>query len=686
MPNCETTSKDGNGDMTLKQKMAEVLKYSYFFQKRAANEYFSENTERYTHLEEDEQPLYKKFVSGCSRKVDQIVDMMREVHITIRPESRFQTWIDTGLFVGRLYSMTDNVPPFYPIILENSIDDLLEQFSSEKGDYYKRQLILLKAVRDYIQRVVSELEKEIIKHPNCSNLKITKSYFENMVSGTCQTLEEAFQRILFWSSLFWQSQHRLVGLGRLDLILDKYDHNGVNTVPLIADFYREMHRYYAFKSSNTSLGDTGQIVIVGGLDSDGNYFYNTLTYDFIKAIKAIKLPDPKVLLRVSSRMPDDLLELALKCIETGIGCPLLANDDVIVPALLKFGYDTEDAYNYVTSACWEPLVYGNSLEKNNIKIINFAEPMTRLLKDESFETISDYKSVIEKYISELDDHLDLIMGQLRAVKWEEDPLTSLLTIGCFETGRDVSMGGAKYNDYGILSVGLTNAVNSLMNIRQLCFQEYKYTLTELKDAVVHNYKSYENLRIELKQHGHYGRDRQEVLALVNEITNHVEEKLKTFTNRFGGKVKFGLSASNYVEVAEGTGATPDGRQIDEPLRSHITCADGEPYTELFNFAAQINYDGVKSNGNVVDFFVSPLFMEQNFEKFFLLIKQAIKNGFFEMQMNVVSSETLIKAKLNPELYPNLIVRVWGFSAYFKDLPEEYQDVLIERAVQSERVA
>ena len=58
-------------------------------------------------------------------------------------------------------------------------------------------------------------------------------------------------------------------------------------------------------------------------------------------------------------------------------------------------------------------------------------------------------------------------------------------------------------------------------------------------------------------------------------------------------------------------------------------------------------------------------------------------GYFQMQMNVVDSKTLIEAKKNPELHPNLIVRVWGFSAYFNDLPLEYKDVLIDRALRNE---
>ena len=118
---------------------------------------------------------------------------------------------------------------------------------------------------------------------------------------------------------------------------------------------------------------------------------------------------------------------------------------------------------------------------------------------------------------------------------------------------------------------------------------------------------------------------------------------------------------------------------------HHISSDKEnlPYTELIEFSANLDYSGHRFNGNVVDFMISPNFMEDNFDKIVDFFIASIKIGFFQMQVNVVSSETLIKAKKNPQDYPNLIVRVWGFSAYFNELPEEYKDLLIERALKSE---
>ena len=81
------------------------------------------------------------------------------------------------------------------------------------------------------------------------------------------------------------------------------------------------------------------------------------------------------------------------------------------------------------------------------------------------------------------------------------------------------------------------------------------------------------------------------------------------------------------------------------------------------------------------FFVSPELIRNNSDKFKNVIqKRQLSKEFFQLQMNIVSSQMLLKAKKNPEKFPDLIVRVWGFSAYFKDLPKEYQDVLINRAL------
>lgn len=634
-----------------------------------------------------EEKLNKRICYYDNDKATQIESMMSMIKIEINPEAIFQCWIDKGLYTYKLFNMTDNIPPNYDTVINNSINDLIDKYRAyENNTVANNNIIILKGVCKYINRIVSALEyakKSTNKYEKQLNNSIR--IFTNMITEPANSLEDAFQRIIFWSSLFWQSNHRLVGLGRLDKLLghlsakmgdpEKYN--------LIKEFYNTIHKDYQFKSNRVSLGDTGQIIVLGGKEQDGTYFCNDLTYAFINVLLDIKLPDPKILLRVSDNMPDDLLKLALKCISTGIGCPLLSNDDVIIPALEGFGYSLEDACNYVTSACWEPLAYGKSLEKNNIYDINFAAALIETYKDEAFNGNIKYIDLINLYKSKLKNEINFKLNLLNSIQWEKDPLMSLFTYGCLEKGKDISEGGAIYNDYGFLSVGMSNAVNSLLNIKHLIYSDNPVmTMEEIKGAGINNYEN-EKLNKILSTTRYFGRDDSEIIELTSEIMDYASKSIENYRNIFGGKVKFGLSSSNYMEIGKHTAATLDGRKMNEPLGVHISNPNGVSFTELVNFASKLDYFGNKSNGNVVDFFVNPDMFNDEFDKFVLFIKRAIVAGFFQMQMNVVSSDTLIEARNNPDKYPDLIVRVWGFSAYFNDLPKEYKELLIKRAISSE---
>ena len=181
----------------------------------------------------------------------------------------------------------------------------------------------------------------------------------------------------------------------------------------------------------------------------------------------------------------------------------------------------------------------------------------------------------------------------------------------------------------------------------------------------------------------FGSDSSEVIELTQCLMNIVSNELKKYKNSMGGIFKFGLSSPAYISNSNNTEASFDGRKSNMPYSVHISSDELLSYTELFQFAGKLNYSDNKSNGNVIDFFINPSFIENNFDKFVDFIMLSTKTKYFQMQMNVVSSDDLIIAKNNPEKFPNLIVRVWGFSAYFNDLPEEYKNLLIERALKSE---
>ena len=572
---------------------------------------------------------------------------------------------------------------------EKIINNPLKHFYIKGSDEFAiNNNEIVSGILDLLSRSVGFVEKS-----NISNKDNIVKWLRNMGEKKAESLEEAFQRILFINSVLWQTSHNLVGLGRIDYYLnDVYiieKKKGVTEEKIkqeIKDFIAALHEYYWFKSG-ALMGDTGQIFVLGGKLQNGEYFCNKLTYLFIEAIEELQLPDPKILLRYASNIPRDLLELAVRCIKTGVGCPLISNDELIIPDMIEFGYEPQDAYNYVTSACWEPLVPGVCHEQNNLVDIHYLLPLFFMSNDGDFNKINTYKEFVDTYLKKLDFLCQLICEDLDKIKWDKDPLISCFTDSCIEKRKDISEGGGKYNNMGVLSLGIANVVNSLCNIKKLVFDTNRYTLCELDSYRKNNFTGKEEILEILKNETKYfGSDNDISLELTQRIIDQTRKSFNNYRNCYGGKVKTGLSSPGYIMGSGCTEASFDGRKYGDPYSVHISTEGDIPFTQIMQFASKLDYSKGGFNGNVVDIMMAPNFIEDNFKKICDFLQISLNMGVFQMQINVVDSKTLIEAKKHPELYSNLIVRVWGFSAYFVELPDEYKEYLIKRALQNEKVA
>jgi len=374
----------------------------------------------------------------------------------------------------------------------------------------------------------------------------------------------------------------------------------------------------------------------------------------------------------------------MECLISGLQYPLFSNDEVVIPALIKFGYSTEDAFDYVVSACWEPLIPGKSLDQNNLLCLNFMMPfydtVEKVMKDNL--NITEFDDFFVLYKDNLQQYVISEIEKLNKIEFEPSPLLSLLIEECIDNVKDISEGGSKYNNYGILSVGLGNVVNALLNVKRIVFEERRYLLKDVIAIMKKNFCNYEFLLEELKNIGtKFCMDDENVVYITNELINIVFKNLQNFTTRYGGKFKFGLSSPGFISFGKDFPATLDGRKDGEPFGVHISPLPTGPslsYTEIANFASKINYEGC-FNGAVLDLIVEKNILENNKEKFISFSKAFFKMGGFQLQFNILDYFKLIKAKENPDLFPNLIVRVWGYCSYFKDLPEEYKDLILKRA-------
>lgn len=620
---------------------------------------------------------HTKVVLNHKGKNDQVCRLIRRVDIYSNKNFSYFYSIDTLKYLHRDSQILDNYSIDYYWVTYSDFHCL---FSKNDGKYH---------------RIVSEFRKYIDRALN--NASISKDGYEeikSLFSRPAIHFHEAIQRIIFVNQWLWQTGHKHNGFGHLDWILYDLYRSDIDSGYItkedarqyLRDFFNVLHDKCWFKSTML-LGDTGQIIILGGLGKDGQYRCNELTYLFIEVSKELKLPDPKVLLRVSKNIPDDLLRLAMECIATGIGAPFLSNDDVVIPSLIQYGYEQEDAYNYATSACWEPLTIGKSCDQNNIQTINFCKPFSDYIESDEFEKCESIEDVKKGYQTYLADYINQFLSRLDEKVFEEDPILTLFSPEVLKTGKDIVRGGAKYANLGVTSVGLSTVVNSLLNVGRFVFEDGRYSLHELNDIRKHNFEGNEELRKELdKGAGAFGEDDEKVISLTNELLHFISSEFHKHHTKLGGEYKFGLSSPNYIVDARGIGATFDGRKAGMPFGTHISGKNGLAPTELISFASQLDYNDNRINGNVVDFIMSPGFIQNNMDKAVAMIKGGIRQGFYQLQINVVDSKTLIEAQKHPEQFPNLVVRVWGFSAYFKDLPKEYQDNLIRRAIEAEQAA
>ena len=606
--------------------------------------------------------------------------LLSQVSINIDVDSHFVYSLDTHKTIAVPGNILSNFTLAYDKVVHGSFCDLYE---AAKGNdaYGKEASLVFEGVNNLVNRTVEELKSS--SHPDKEKLVL---YFERILNSPAEHFDEALQRILFFNQVLWQTRHRLNGLGRLDKMLDDlYEKDLADGVineskahEVIYDFLNQLSKNPEFKS-DALLGDIGQIIILGGLEPDGNYFANGLTTLFLQEQANLAKPDPKTFLRVSAKMPEDLLRTAVECLKAKTGSPLFSNDDVVIPSLLSFGVDTEDAYEYCVSACWEPLVVGKSLAQNNIAVFDFFDALDEVLN----EGADDYEDLVNKYIERNQVKFKEFLSGIDAIKWAKDPLVSMFTDGASDSRTDISEGSSKYKNYGITTVAISNVVDSLLNIKSLVFDDGKCSISDLNKNRLQNYEGSDDIRTALKKH--YGHDEEETISLVKRISDSVSSVASEYKNPLGGTVKFGLSSPGYNILSKKKAADVSGRKAGMPYNTHISCLDAG-YTEVVNFAGKLDYSNQRFNGNVVDFFTSPLFIENNLDKFTTFMAGAIRTGFFQLQMNVLDSKTLIDAKANPEKYAGLIVRVWGFSAYFNELPESYKDLLIERAIAAEKVA
>ena len=229
---------------------------------------------------------------------------------------------------------------------------------------------------------------------------------------------------------------------------------------------------------------------------------------------------------------------------------------------------------------------------------------------------------------------------------------------------------------------MANAVDSLCALRDVVFEKQMCTLPELAKILTDNFEGTDSLRqVLLKDCPKFGNDNDIADLIMADLTELFCKTINRYINPRGGAFQTGLyTVDHHVIMGKRTAALPDGRKAGESLASGFSPCQGMDIsgpTAVIKSSVK-NDLSLLGNGMVLDLKFSPGFFETNKHHIRTLIEVYFKLGGYEIQLNVVDKETLLKAKKDPEQYRSLIVRVSGFSAYFTELDPMLQDEIILR--------
>ena len=444
---------------------------------------------------------------------------------------------------------------------------------------------------------------------------------------------------------------------------------------------------------------------ISGSDKNRNDESNELTFEILSMVRKKGYQTPNLTCRIHKNTPDKLWDAIADTLAVGTGLPALYNDDVVCAALEKIGIPPEDSHNYCMNGCNQIDVFGKShmgLEDGEViftKCLEFAlhngvDAMSGAklsVETGDPKTFDTYESFERAFMAQLEFVTYNACGS--ANRWQHmrgvfqpHPLRSCLIAGCLEKGKDYRNGGPLYNHGQILAEGIADTGDSLYAIKKLVFDEKKYTMTELIDALNVNFEGYEKLHHDFKNCEKFGNDIDEVDQITARALNRFLTILKRNRTYRGGVFTGGCSTFNRAaNYGKQTAALPNGKLKGEPLLADSIAAT--PGRDVKGPTAQIKsvfkYNHIDACSGFVfqNKFEKKMFTsEKGKASFIALAKAFFAGGGQQYTITVVSPEDLIDAKVNPENHKNLIVRVGGYSDYFTSLTPELQDNVIDRTL------
>ncbi len=609
--------------------------------------------------------------------------------------------------------------PNYEKMIHLGIEGYLDLMGGMNGHLHRAAEIACEGLVDYSLRLgekareLAAMEKDPVRAEELK--KIARTCWKVPLKPA-KTFHEALQSLwLTHMTVCLEGLNSAVSFGRVDQYLYPYYEKDIaegritrqEALELLLSFSAKTTEHVFMVSERTSQYHGGflvaQAATVGGMDKDGNDAVNDLTYLFMDVMEHAGLRDPNYMARIHDGSPKEYVRRAVDVARKGNGVPGLFNDGPAIKSLVQHGFPLREARDYGIVGCVEPSFPGRSFFSTDAALLNLplclilAINQGRRLKNSHLRVgaktphpkkLSSMEAILEAFTFQVNYMAGRMIKDLQILEkgnrdYHPTPFSSMIVDGCIESGKDVTEGGAEFNSSGVQGVGVADVADSLSALEKLVFEQQKYSLIEIIDALRVNFNGNPKMQAELSNAPKFGNDMDMPDQYANRVAKIYHDALAAYKNTRGGNYVPGYYSSTcHVGFGNRTEALPSGRKRGEPFAASLGCANGHDrrgVTALLNSVSKVDAT-LAMNGYALNlrFDKATLAGEKGVRVMTALTEGFFRSGGMEMQLNVMDPDMLLDAMDNPGQYPGIVVRVAGYCAYFDDLPSTVQAEIIDR--------
>ena len=447
---------------------------------------------------------------------------------------------------------------------------------------------------------------------------------------------------------------------------------------------------------------TMQSLCVGGITPDGRDAVNELSYLFLSAEGDVGLGAEDMMVRINRLNPNSYVKHALETAKKLGGKLKFVSDDTSIQSMLYLGVPLEKARDYISTGCHNPTVPhysrntgGGAMNAGLALELALNNGVGRIRKERLGPETGDprdfagFEQLLEAFEIQLKAGLRLQMVNKHAdfASFGEYPcvLLSSMYDPCMERGVDDYNGGtAPHITFALGMIGIPNVADALAAVKKVVFEEKKYTMAELVDALDRNFEGYEGLLHQLEKAPKFGNDDDYVDLIAKRILSDAGDYVAQFHTHYGAKFATACFAmTTNVMFGRLVGALPDGRKAGLPLsEGGISPYQGRNISGApATMRSVAKLDQVKlALGSILNMRIDPdaVKNDEKMDRMVSLLRTFCETGGNLVQFNFASNAMLRAAQKDPDQYRDLLVRVATYSAFFVELGPETQEDIINR--------